>query len=69
MLLLLGKCCKEWKKRSFRHKPNALDTFIKESISSGLQVGEKEIIKGPHEIELGVMTKNPMKNMREAKKK
>lgn len=67
MLLLLGKCCKEWKKRSFRRKANPLDIFIQESVLSELP-GKKKTILNLNEIELGVMKKNPMAHNREAKK-
>jgi len=59
MLLLLGKCCTEWKKRSFRHKPHtSLQQAhpVEDESPSGLTgaQGESKAVKGVHsgEIEL-----------------
>lgn len=58
MLLLLGKCCTEWKKRSFRHKPRtpSQQAQLGGEWPSGLTGGHGESKKvegvGPSEIEL-----------------
>jgi hypothetical protein len=56
MLLLLGKCCREWKKRSFRRKPRTRSQEAQHVIEwpsglTGVQ-GESKIAKGVRSSEI-----------------